>query len=83
MAAKAYLFAAIILMGASSAIWFDAYRRLRKLGVKNLVNFQVWPAFREHRAEQGWPWWPQYLCWVLRIFSVILLLKGIFLLGRP
>ena len=82
MAAKVYLFAAIALMGVSSALWFDAYRRLRKLRVKNLVNFQVWPAFRDHRAEQGWSWWPQHLCWVFRILSVILLLKGIFLLER-
>jgi hypothetical protein len=80
--AKAYLFAGIFLMGLSSAVWFYAYRHLRKLGVKNLVSFQVLPAYREYRTKQGWPWWPEYLCWALRILSVLLLIKGLFLLNR-
>ena len=81
--AKAFLFAGIFLMGLASATWFYAYRCLRALGLKNLVNFQVWPAFRENRSTQGWPWWPEYLCWALRIYSALLLIKGVFLLNQP
>jgi len=80
--AKAFLFAGIFLMGLPSATWLYAYRRLWGLGFKNLANFQVWSAYRENRSKQGWPSWPEYLCWSLLILAVMLLIKGASLLSQ-
>ena len=69
-------------MGVSAATWFHAYRLLRQLGLNNLANFQVWPVYRQHRSEQGWPWWLEYLCWLMLVTAVILLSRGALLLNQ-
>ena len=77
MTAKLLLFVAICVLGSSSAMWYEMYSRLRKVGINIVMKDQVLPHYLRNRKKHGWPVWPAYLQWPLFIAGVVLFIMGV------